>query len=216
VVITARDGAGSPLLDVKVSVDGAPFATTLDGRAVPMNPGAHKVHFELADGTSQDLESIVTEGAQNQPIAGVLKRAAEAPPPPTILPPAIPPPISLPTTPSPVAPEEGSSGWRTAGWVTGGVGAAGLVLGAIFGVVAIGDKSSAHCADNLCDAGPLSSARSAARVSDVGLIAGGVLFAGGAALVLWGPGGGHGQTGQVTLAPSVGMNDGGVVLGGRW
>jgi hypothetical protein len=214
VVITARDGLGAPLLDVKVTVDGAPFVTTLDGRAVPMNPGAHKFHFELPDGTSQDVESIVTEGAQNQPIAGVLKRAPEPPPAPP--PPPVAPPASLPTTPPPVAPAEGSSGWKTAGWVTGGVGAAGLVLGTIFGIVAIGDKSSAHCADNLCDTGPLSSARSAARVSDVGLIAGGVLFAGGAALVLWGPSGGHGQTGQVTLAPSVGAKEGDVVLGGRW
>jgi hypothetical protein len=213
VVVTARDGAGAPLLDVKVTVDGAPFATTLDGRALPMNPGAHKFHFELADGTSQDVESIVTEGTQNQLVSGVLKHAAPEPPPPP--PPTTPPPPILPATPPPVAPAEGSNAWRTAGLVAGGVGVAGLVVGTIFGIVAISDKSSANCANNLCDAGPLSSARSAAKVSDVGLIAGGVLFAGGAALLLWGPSG-HAQAGQVTLAPSVGASDGGVVVGGRW
>jgi hypothetical protein len=97
------------------------------------------------------------------------------------------------------------------GWIVGGVGVAGLAVGTIFGIVAIGDKSSAHCTGNQCDLGPLDSARSAARVSDVGLVAGGVLTAGGAALVLLTPGGG-----RVTVTPAMGSRDGGILIGGRW
>ncbi|HEY3817528.1 MAG TPA: hypothetical protein VGL81_10170 [Polyangiaceae bacterium] len=210
VVITAKDGTGTPLFDVKVTVDGAPLTTSLDGRAVPMNPGAHKFHFELADGTSRDVEDVVTEGTQNQSVTAVLARPVAGPPPAPQ-----PPPTPLPATPPPTSPAEGSSAWKTVGWVVGGVGAAGLVVGSIFGVVAMSDKSNAHCSDNLCDSGPLASAKSAAKVSDVGLIAGGVLFAGGGALVLFAPGSGHGQVG-LTVAPLVGANDGGVVVGGHW
>jgi hypothetical protein len=213
VVVTAKDAAGAPLLEVAVTVDGAPLTTSLDGRAIPMNPGAHAFHFERADGSAQDLEVVVSQGVQNQAVTAVLKPAVVVAPPPP--PQAARPEPSLPSTP-PAAASPDSGPWKTVGWIVGGVGVAGLGLGTIFGIVAIGDKSSAHCADSQCDAGPLDSARNAARVSDIGLIAGGVLFAGGAALVLLAPGGGHAPSGGLTVAPMVGANDGGVVLGGRW
>ncbi|HEX3346395.1 MAG TPA: hypothetical protein VHS09_17545, partial [Polyangiaceae bacterium] len=50
VVLTAKDGAGAALIDVRVTVDGAPLTASLDGRSIPMNPGPHSFHFELPDG----------------------------------------------------------------------------------------------------------------------------------------------------------------------
>ncbi len=110
------------------------------------------------------------------------------------------------------------------GWITGGVGVAGLALGTIFGIMAMGDKNGAHCdASGACDPGKLSDANSAATISTVGFIAGGVLVAGGVALVLFGPSGntasaapasGAGTT--LKLAPLVGARDAGLLLGGSW
>jgi hypothetical protein len=101
--------------------------------------------------------------------------------------------------------------------VAGGIGVVGLGLGTVFGIVAIGDKSSAHCdANKFCDASSLSSARSAAVVSNVGLIAGGLLLAGGAALVLFTPHGKHDGVAGMKMAPTAGPGSAGLLLGGNW
>jgi len=49
VVLLVTDAAGSSRTDVQVKVDGEPFASTLDGRAVPIDPGMHDFSF-IADG----------------------------------------------------------------------------------------------------------------------------------------------------------------------
>jgi hypothetical protein len=93
VVVIAKSGAGADLVDVKVTVDGHPFVTKLDGQAIPMNAGPHTFHFEGADGTL-DQQVVVTEGEKSQKVAIVLG----APPP-------------APDT------SGSSSTWKTAGWV---------------------------------------------------------------------------------------------------
>jgi len=208
VVVRARDGAGADLVDVPVTVDGALLTTRLDGQAIPMNPGSHAFHFELADGTSADLRVLVTEGAQNQIVAVVLARAAPLP-----APPAPPPPVITTVVPPPGG---GSSSWRTVGWVVGAAGVVGLAVGAVSGVMAMNDKNSANCADKLCDAGPLGSARGAATASDIGFIGGGALLAAGVALVLLSPGGGHEAATLFRVAPMVGASGGGMTLAGTW
>ena len=50
VVLAAKNGAGADLFDVKVSVDGQPLASRLDGQALPLDPGPHAFRFEGADG----------------------------------------------------------------------------------------------------------------------------------------------------------------------
>jgi hypothetical protein len=208
VVVRARNAAGADLIDVPVTVDGAPLTTRLDGQAIPMNPGSHAFHFQLADGTSADLRVLVTEGAQNQTVAVVLASAAPPPASPAPAPPVI-------TTVVP-PPGGGSSSWRTVGWVVGAAGVVGLAVGAVSGVVAMNDKNSANCADKLCDPGPLGSARGAATVSDIGFIGGGALLAAGVALVLLSPGAGHEAATLVRVAPMVGASGGGMTLGGTW
>jgi hypothetical protein len=209
VVITAKDGAGADLTEVRVAVDGQPLATKLDGQAVAINPGRHLVHFELADGTALDQEILVKEGGKDQAVAVVLGR------PPTTL--------SIGNKASATAGTSahgGASGpWKTVGWMLAGVGVVGVGVGTAFGVVAINDKSSAHCVADMCLAGPLSDARTAAIIADVGLIAGGVLLASGATLVLFGPRateGHEGSTARMEIAPTAGPHGGGVVLGGSW
>jgi hypothetical protein len=211
VVVTARDGTGADLADVKVSVDGQPLLAKLDGQAVPMDAGPHTFRFERAkDDASLERQVIVREGEKNQAVAVVLGAARAAPAPPS----------GATGVPSPGGGDRpASTPWKTIGWVLGGAGVVGLGVGAAFGLSAMGDKSSADCnPSNQCAPGPLGSARSAALAADVGFVAGGVLLAGGVALVLVGSGASATRetAGSVKVAPTVGASGGGLVLGGSW
>lgn len=84
-----------------------------------------------------------------------------------------------------------SSTVRTLGFVVGGVGVAGLALGAISGILAMGKASTvrSHCNTTtyVCDPEGLDAARAGdvlAPLSTVGFIAGGVLLTTGLVLVL--------------------------------
>lgn len=174
VVVTAKDAEGRYLVDVKVSVDGAPFASLLDGQAVPMNPGLHAFHFERSDGASVDQQVPVREGEKNQGIVGLFAKPAVT---------------ATPKAPAVANGDRAPAGpWRTIGWAVGGLGIVGLGLGVTFGMIAASDKSDAACdASGYCNAESLASARSHATVADVGFIAGGALLLGGGALVLFAP-----------------------------
>jgi hypothetical protein len=83
------------------------------------------------------------------------------------------------------------------------------------GIVAVTDKS-AHCdPNNRCDFGTSSAIRTAAAVSDVGWIAGGVLAATGITLVLLAPKSSH-EAASMALAPQVDVHGVGVRIVGRW
>jgi len=199
VVASAKNWGGADLVDVKVSVDGEPLVLKLDGQAVPMNAGPHTFHFDGADG-SIDRQIVVTEGEKNQRITVVLG-------------------APTPAAPAAAEPDAGgsSSPWMSVGWVLGGAGVVGLGIGAVFGIVTLGDRSSAHCdANNLCDPGTTGGIRSAALVSDVGWIAGGVLLGTGAALVLFGPSGSHKASKGVRLAPVVTASGAEITAGGSF
>ncbi len=205
VVLAARNGAGVDLADVRVSVDGQTLVSKLDGQALTMNAGTHTFHFEGADGTSTDEQILVKEGEKNQKVAAVLG-AAPAPGPSPSQGAESPPNSAGPPRP-----------WKTVGWVLGGAGVVGLGVGTVFGIIAIGDKSAAHCnANKQCDPGTVSGIKSAALVSDVGWIAGGVLLASGAALVLFGPRDSHEPAATVRLAPLVMASGSGILAGGTW
>jgi len=122
--------------------------------------------------------------------------------------------------PAPAPDTGGSSTWKTVGWVLGGVGVAGLGVGTVAGIIAMGDKNGAHCSSSgVCDPGTTGGIKSAALASDIGWIAGGVLLASGAALVLFTPIGSHEATAGasgVRVAPTLMASGGGAVLGGSW
>jgi hypothetical protein len=245
VVVSATDGAGHDRFDVTVTVDGQAPAITLQGQALPMNPGPHALHLE-APGAALDQQILVKEGVKNQGVAVILPRKKEDA---ASGAPAVTPAASVASPLEPARGESGesaptddrpSSGWRTAGWAVAGVGVVGVAVGAVFGFKAISDKNGAHCdAANACDAGPLSDANSAASIATVGVVAGGALLLGGAALVLFAPSPGSARdkagdkaaaytravassrsTSGVTLklAPLIGARarEGGLLLGGWW
>jgi hypothetical protein len=191
-----------------------------------MNPGVHALHFEAAGGASLDQTVLIKEGEKDRSIVVVLgsgvpakKAVTEAP---STVPSAQPPGVSasaaLPAT-TPVTPENSlSPTWKTVGWALGGAGAAAVVLGVVFGVDALAKKGSANCdANNFCDSGPLSDAHTAANISTIGFIAGGVLAAGAVGVVLFAPRSGSSGTGLgVRMAPTVGLSGAGLDVAGWW
>lgn len=61
VIVSATDAAGNDLVDVKVTLDGQPFLEQLSGQAVPVDPGAHKIHYEYKDEAPIDETIVVKE-----------------------------------------------------------------------------------------------------------------------------------------------------------
>jgi hypothetical protein len=68
VVFIAKGAGGADLIDVKVSMDGTPLVTKLDGLAIDVDPGAHDFVFEAADGKAEQ-KVVVTEGAKAQRVS---------------------------------------------------------------------------------------------------------------------------------------------------
>jgi hypothetical protein len=197
VVVTAKNGAGTDLVDVAVTVDGQPVAGKLDGQAWTLDPGTHAFHFEGNGAAKLDQRVVVVEGERNQRVNVVL----------------------LP------APARGSSSapptWRShrvepqrvIAVAVGGLSVVSLGVGAGFGAVALSDRRSAYnlCPGSTCPtlAGSQrwSDAASAGNLSTITLAAG----AGGllAAVALW-------LTAPTARTVQVGLAPGGVTLKGEW
>lgn len=69
VVIRATDPDGQDLVDVKVGIDGREASAVLDGKAIPLNPGAHQFHFETAGYPPIDATVVVRELEQGRVVS---------------------------------------------------------------------------------------------------------------------------------------------------
>jgi hypothetical protein len=206
-VFSAKDRAGRDLLDVRVTVDGQLLVSTLDGEAVPVDPGPHTFRFERADGTSATQQVLVKEGDKNVGVTALLSRA-DAPAPDDAArtsPGQLPPPASSDEAAAP-RPQE-SHTRRTIGLLVGGVGLAGLATGTVTGLLAMSSWSTAQgecphytgCSQQAMH--DQTQASGLAKVSTVAFIAGGALTAVGAVVVLTAPAGDTGRVG-FSLSPA--------------
>ena len=120
IVFEAKDARGKNLSEVRVQVDGQPFAERIDGAPRPIDPGSHRFVFDGADGAHAEQTVVVQEREKGSPVRVVLG-----------------------TLPPPVAPPSGSE-WttqKTIGVAVGGAGVVGLVVGSIFGATALSDAN---------------------------------------------------------------------------
>jgi len=215
-----------------ITRDGIAVGEAGFGAAVPVDPGEHVVKA-TAPGR-QAWSHSVTAAADGQtatvtvPALGAAPKGAEPEAGSGEHGPAS---TSGAGTPS----KEGSSGSSgtaqlVAGVVVGGVGLVGLVIGTVLGVQAKSRESDseAYCAP----ADPtrcvqegvdlIDRARTAATISNVGFIAGGVLVVGGLVLVLTAPSGsddaasGSSARGTLQLGPMAGPTVAGLSLSGAW
>ncbi len=66
IVVDARDAAGKDVGDVSVSVDGAIVVSSLDGKAIPLDPGPHTLVFARAGSSPVTEKVILKEGARGR------------------------------------------------------------------------------------------------------------------------------------------------------
>jgi hypothetical protein len=134
-----------PLLTVELPGDPSDYEVRIDGKelpvegmtyARPVDPGPHSIEVEMPDGSVHRFDEIFAEGDSRV--------------------------VRVPGAPGSASAEEGDQEdgadstagddggipWRTWAYVAGGVGAAGILVSAITGGMAIGEKSTM---DDNCD-----------------------------------------------------------------
>jgi hypothetical protein len=70
IVVGAKDG-GKDVIDVKVSIDGTQVATVLDGKSIPINPGAHTFKYEREGSESVEEKVVIREGEKARQVTVV-------------------------------------------------------------------------------------------------------------------------------------------------
>ena len=224
IIFEARDASGNDLSAVKVSMDGSPLASRLDGTALSVDLGEHTFRFEANGLPVVEKRFVIREGEKGRrerltfgapaaagsktPTTGDGSHVA-APPDTGVLAP----------TPTEGSQPEGRAGGtqRTIGLVVGGAGVVGIGIGIAFGFVSKStyDRALAsECGNNpstcsLQGQQDGATAHTQATVSTVSFIAGGALLAAGAVLFFTAPKG-------MTVTPTVGREGAGLSLRGVW
>jgi hypothetical protein len=218
IIFDGKDAAGHDLVDVKVTLDGQTFATRLDGRALPVDPGAHAFTFQVGD-QPQVAQTFVINEAQKDRREVVVVTTAPGPAP-VLAPPSS---ASVPPAHESAGASTGvSSGsvQRITGVAVGAAGVVGLGLGVAFGLAASSKWSSAQneCrSPSNCNNYPRSvsdhdGASSDAMVSTVGFVVGAALAATGAALYFLAPKGGASGATALRVSPTVGPQGAGLLM----
>jgi hypothetical protein len=82
-ILAAKDAAGQDLIDVRVSLDGKAFTSSLDGRAIPLDPGPHVFVFERDGAARVEQHVVLREGEKARRVEVELaspREPARAPP----------------------------------------------------------------------------------------------------------------------------------------
>lgn len=182
VTITVEGG-----VQPRATLDGFALSPAAWGVKRPIDPGKHvvragdygfkpvEVKFEIAEGATLTVPMQLVAAPSGSPAWGY---------------PAV---TTTPAAPAPAPPPRPSSAMKITGIVITGLGVAGLAAGAITGAMALGDAGtlSDQCnADLVCpgsERDTVSSYRTLSTTSTATFIAGGVLTAGGVALILAAP-----------------------------
>jgi hypothetical protein len=154
IVLEAKDAAGNDLLDVRVTVDGAPLTDKLDGKAVELEPGAHGFVFETAGQPPLSKQLVIREGVKDRHETVVLGAVKAAPA----------------AAPAAEVQRSGNAALAITGFVTAGVGA---IVGGITGSIAL-DKASSikqQCTGSHCPANLASDASTATTLGNVSTVA---------------------------------------------
>lgn len=198
---------GAPPGAATATIDGNPIAWA-SGAAVRLDPGDHTVRV-TADGykpferllTLPNHGGVVVVDAPLEP-ASAASSSAKGPPPPLT-------PRSEPSARGSLAPA----------FVAFGVGGAGLLVGAVTGVMELGKVSELEdrCPNDQCKPSEqveIDAAYTLATASTIGFVAGGVIAAGGVVLLLVRPGGRSPSEARVHIEPWLGA--GSLGLRGRF
>jgi hypothetical protein len=180
---------GAQKLDT-VRLDGHALGPAAWSVAIPLDPGEHA--FDVESGGKQQTLKVNVEAPGTKVVAVPSFEAKNDV-------------VQPPTTPPDEEPRRGNA-QRTIGFVVGGAGLVGFGIGTIFGITAMGKKSDVddHCNGSVCDPTGFAAqddARSAATVSTIGFVAGGLLLAGSVVLLVTAP---RSKTGTLEIQPTAG------------
>ena len=162
VVLGAKDGTGRDIIDVEVFDGATSISDKLDGRAVPLDPGAHELRFVFPDGAEVVERVLLRESEKNRAVTAQLP----SPPPAPRQVKGKPEPAETPA-PAPTPP---SAGPPTVSIVLGAVGVAALASFAYFGITAQRDADDLDesCAPN-CPKSDTDAVKDKALIADISL-----------------------------------------------
>jgi hypothetical protein len=140
VVVNAKDDKGNDLTAVKVTVDGTPLASTLDGRPVLVDPGEHTFRYET-DGFPPVEDRVVIHSGEKSRVLTVQFGTPAAPGGAS----------TAGATGAPVTGETGSEAPKTGGggggsllsaWAFAGIAVVAFGTEAYFGISGLSDRSN--------------------------------------------------------------------------
>jgi len=188
---------------LRVTNDGALIGSY--DEALPIDPGKHRIVASAPGRRTWTKTISVSEAAKKEEITvPVLEPFPDA-------------------SPSEAGGEEPLPTWqRITGWSAVGVGALGVTIGTVFGILATSDANALQsacgedktCPDDQLD--DLDAARTKANVATGTLVVGGLLAAGGVVLLLLDPIPLGGADDAAQLLPSVGPTGASLTLSGRF
>lgn len=133
--LVVTDRSGRDVVDVRVTIDGRPLVERLDGKAIPVDPGPHKLQLSRPGEAPIQLDIVVREGEKNRRVAARFGGSSSA--------------------------GGGGAGGieavSPAAWVLGAVGVLGLGIFGVVGGIGLADKSDAEetcgnrCSDDIVD-----------------------------------------------------------------
>jgi len=209
---------GTPPEGAQVSIDDKPLARDQWGIPLAVDPGQHTVTVQAPGYKTLTVPTTVTGTGEMRVQVSALEKDAPAAAPAAPAAPATGAPDAEAAAPKAEAPAA-SGGSRTLAYVVGGAGIAALGVGVGFGAYALSQKNDAdvHCPARQCDATGLSlisSAKTAATVSTIGLAAGVVGIGAGFWLLLRSSS--SPSAARASVAPFIGADRAGVALQGAW
>lgn len=189
VTISVKAAGGGEVPDPKIVLDEHPVNSASLGVRRSIDPGSHVLRASADGFKPVELTFSVTEGGSvDQPV--VLEKDLGGPAAGAPAVGVVAPPVSVGATASSAPDTTASSGKHSAlPFVAFGVGGAGLIFGAITGILAVGDHStlSKNCMNGSCpstESSNLSSYHTMGLLSTVGFIVGGVGVATGVVLLI--------------------------------
>ena len=216
---------GTPPDGTQVSIDDRPLAHDQWGIPFAVDPGQHTVTVQAPGYQARTVPAAVTGTGEVRVEVGPLEKEVAAAPPAAAAP--VPAAAAMPAAGAPggeAGPASAEApaahgGSRTLAYVVGGVGIAALGVGVGFGAYALSQKNDAdaHCPGRQCDSTGLSlvsSAKTAATVSTIGLAAGVVGIGAGFWLLVRSSS--SPSAARASVAPFVAADRAGLALQGAW
>jgi hypothetical protein len=213
IVFDVKDEGGNDLVDVAVTIDGAPVSQSITA-AFSANPGAHKFTFQVPGKASAERTFVLHESEKGRrETISMGAKTVETKLPDTSVRETQAPVVVVETTTTPTPQPEGAgNGQRIAGGAIAGVGIASAIVGAVFAGMYVSnhgtfnqDMCAVSGANTSCP-GLASNDQTYSTVAWVSAAAGGALLITGLVVFFTAPKGAS-KTG-LTIAPSVGRLNG--------